>query len=47
VVTATGSADVGDDASATAVKGSWVGELSIGQDSAPTSGTLNGTNASN
>jgi hypothetical protein len=43
--TGTGSADVGDDAAATALKGSWVGELSVGQDSAPVSGTLSATSA--
>jgi|GEM_PF-396191 len=47
-VTGTGSAAVGDDAAATALsKGSWVGELSVGQDSAPVSGTLSATSASN
>jgi hypothetical protein len=47
-VTGTGSAAVGDDAAATALnKGSWVGQLSVGQDSAPVSGTLSATSASN
>lgn len=46
-VTGTGSAEVGDDAAAIAVDGSWVGELSIGQDSSPVSGTLSATSASN
>jgi len=46
--TGTGSAVVGDDASATALnQGSWVGELSVGQNSAPVSGTLSATSASN
>jgi hypothetical protein len=46
-VTATGRADIGDDASATALQGSWVGELSIGTDTAPASGTLSATSAGN
>ena len=46
-VTGTGTADVGDDASVTALKGSWVGELSVGPDSASTSGTLSATGVNN
>ena len=39
-VTASGAAQVGDEAEATSLKGSWVGELSVGQDSATASGVL-------
>ena len=45
--TGTGRADIGDDASATALDGSWVGELSVSADSAPASGTLSATSAGN
>jgi hypothetical protein len=46
-VTGSGSADVGDDASVTLLnKGSWVGELMVGQNSAPASGALNAATAS-
>ena len=46
-ITGTGSAKVGDDAAAIALQGSWVGELSIGQDSSPVSGTLSASSSSN
>jgi hypothetical protein len=46
-LTAAGKADVGDDAAITGLKGSWVGSLVIGPDSAPVSGALSAVRASN
>jgi hypothetical protein len=46
-LTGTGKADVGDDAAITGLTGGWVGNLVVGPDSAPVSGTLSGVGASN
>jgi len=42
-VTASGAAQVGDEAQATAVSGSWVGELKTAEGFAPVSGALTAT----
>ena len=44
-VTATGMAQVGDQAEITSLHGSWVGQLVIGADTAPVSGALSATSS--
>jgi len=46
-VTATGAADVADDASINRLAGSWIGTLDIGDQNAPASGPIAGTAAGN